>query len=145
MESPAPDVLMKPRAIGTERLRQVWQNRQPKVGPVAVGPLIRAFVKDWGLERPSPLAALHSVWGELVGVELSRHSRLEGFRRGTLRVVVDSAAHMSELQTLVRSGLTDRIVERFDQRPISSIRLRLGHHPGRKPTIGGKRLKGKGS
>ena len=136
---------MKPRVIGTDWLRQVWQNRQPKVGPVAVGPLIRAFVKAQGLDHSSPLAALRSIWGELVGVELSRHSRLEGLRRGTLRVVVDSAAHMSELQTLVRSGLTDRIVERFDQRPISSIRLRLGHYPGRKITIGGKRLKGRGS
>ena len=145
MESPVPDVLMKPRAIATDQLQQVWQNRQPKAGPIAVGPLIRAFVKDQGLDHPSPLAALRSIWGELVGVELSRHSRLEGFRRGSLRVVVDSAAHMSELQTLVRSGLTERIAERFDQRPISSIRLRLGHHTDQKVTRGGRKLKGKGS
>ena len=99
-----------------------------------MGTLIRAFIKAQGLDRPSPLAVLRSTWDELVGSELSRHSRLEGFRRGTLRVVVDSAAHMSELQTLIRSGLTEQIAERFDQRPISSIRLRLGHQLRRRVT-----------
>ena len=120
----------------------MWQNHQPIAGPVAVGTLVRAFIKDQGLDRPSPLAALRNIWDELVGSELSRHSRLEGFRRGTLRVVVDSAAHMSELQTLLRSGLTERLTEQFDQRPISNIRLRLGHQPSRRTTGASRKPKG---
>jgi len=128
----------------TDQLRAVWQNHQPIAGPVAVGTLVRAFIKDQGLDRPSPLAALRNIWDELVGSELSRHSHLEGFQRGTLRVVVDSAAHMSELQTLIRSGLTGRLAERFDQRPISNIRLRLGHQSSRKATGAGRKPKGKG-
>ena len=91
-----------------------------------LGAVVRALVEAEGLNKPSPLANLRGIWRELVGVELSRHSRLEGLRRGTLRVEVDSAAHMAELKGLVQGGLAKRLSERFEDGSLRAIRLRLG-------------------
>ena len=113
-------------AVRTDQLRQAWQNRQPRGEPVRLGVLVKALVQAEGLKEVSPLAGLQDVWEQQVGPELSKHSRLEGFRRGTLRVEVDSAAHMAELKGLVQDGLTDRLNEWSQERAIKSIHLRLG-------------------
>ena len=91
-----------------------------------LGVVVRALVQAEGLNKPSPLANLEGIWRELVGVELSRHSRLEGLRRGMLRVEVDSAAHMAELKGLVQGGLAKQLSERFEDGALRAIRLRLG-------------------
>ncbi len=87
---------------------------------------MRALMRAEGLDKPSPLANLQGIWEELVGVELGRHSRLEGLRRGTLRVEVDSAAHMAELRGLVQAGLAEQLSERCEDRAVRAIRLKLG-------------------
>ena len=109
-----------------EQLQRVWQNRQPRSGPVRLGAVVQALVQTEGLNKPNPLASLQGHWDEQVGPELSRHSRLEGLRRGTLRVEVDSAAHMVELKGMVQGGLTKQLSECFEDRAIRTIRLRLG-------------------
>ena len=114
------------RAVSPAQLERAWQNRQAKGTAVRLGEIVRAFVRVEGLDRPSPLAELCGIWEELVGLELSRHSRLEGLRRGTLRVEVDSAAHMAELKILVQGGLAGRLGARAEAQAVRSIRLRLG-------------------
>lgn len=118
---------MRHTAFSTDQLQRVWQNRQSRANPVRVGPLVQALLKSEHLDGSDPLAQLSKVWAEAVGPELSRHSRPEALRRGTLRVAADSAAHMAELQSLVRAGLAERIAENFEQRPVKRIRVRLGH------------------
>lgn len=121
------DVRTNRSAVSADQLRQAWQNRQPSREPVRLGVLVRALVHAEGLNKPtSPLASLGTIWEELVGVELSRHSRLEGLRRGTLRIQVDSAAHMAELKGLVQGGLAKQLSERFEDGALRTIRLRLG-------------------
>ena len=117
---------MNKPAVSVEQLRRAWQNRQPSREPVRLGVLVRALVQAQGLNKPSPLAHLQEIWDEQVGPELSGHSRLEGFRRGTLRVEVDSAAHMAELNALVQVGLAEQLSERFEDWTVKAIRLRLG-------------------
>ena len=112
--------------ISADQLRQTWQNRQCRRDPVPVGQFVRALLKAKQLDGPNPLNDLRIVWADAVGPELSRHSRPEALRRGTLRVRVDSAVHLAELESLVRAGLAKRIAAAFDQRPIKTIRLRLG-------------------
>ena len=136
---------MKIKAPATDQLKQAWQNRQQRGGFASVGTLVRALIKSQGLDRPSPLAALRSVWEDMVGSELSQHSSLEGVRRGSLRVLVDSAVHMAELQTLIRAGLAERLGERYSERPISQIRLRLGHCSTRRAAGSARRSKRKES
>ena len=107
-------------------MQRVWQSRQPSKQPVRLGVLVRALVHTAGLNRPRPLPSLENIWEELVGAELSRHSRLEGLRGATLRVEVDSAAHMAELKGLVQGGLAKQLSERFEDGALRAIRLRLG-------------------
>ena len=129
---------MRRASVSTDQLQQTWQNRQSRTNAVPVGALVRALVKSEGLDRPSPLADLRRVWAEAIGPELSRHSRPQGLRHGTLSVLVDSAAHLAELQSLTRAGLVEQVSSRFDHRPIKKIRLRLGHtkEPNKKNTEG---------
>ena len=117
---------MNKSVASVKQLQQTWQNRQPSRDPVRLGVLVQALVQAEGLDKPSPLASLQSIWEELVGVELSRHSRLEGLRRGTLRVEVDSAAHMAELKELVQGVLAEQLSERSEDWTVRAIRLRLG-------------------
>ena len=117
---------MNKPAVSVEQLRRVWQSRQPSSEPVRLGVLTRALVQAQGLNKPSPLAYLQGIWDEQVGPELSRHSRLEGFRLGTLRVEVDSAAHMAELSALVQVGLAQQLTELSEDWTVKTIRLRLG-------------------
>ena len=117
---------MNKPTFSVEQLRQAWQNRQRGTGAVSIGTLVRSLVQTEGLDKPSPLASLQGHWDEQVGLELSRHSRLEGLRRGTLRVEVDSAAHMVELKGLVQAGLAKQLSECFEDRVVKTIRLRLG-------------------
>ena len=119
---------MRRTAFSTDQLQQIWRNRQARAKPVQVGSLVQALLKAERLDGSDPLAELHDLWAQIVGPELSRHSRPDALRRGTLRVMVDSAAHMAELQCLVRAGLVNKIAEQFNKRPIKTIRLRLGYN-----------------
>ena len=131
--------MQKSPAVSTERLRYVWQNRQRHGEPVRLGPVVQALVAAEGLDKPSPLMDLRCVWEELVGLELSRHSRVDSLSRGVLRVEVDSAVHMAELKGLAQAGLAERMRARFDQRAIKSIRLRLGSERSRGARSKGQR------
>ncbi len=120
------DVYMNKPTVSAEQLRRAWQNRQPRSEAVRLGVLVRSLVQSQGLNKPSPLAGLQELWDQQVGSELSRHSRLEGLRRGALRVEVDSAAHMVELKGLVQGGLAKQLSECCEDKVIRTIRLKLG-------------------
>ncbi len=131
---------MNKPTVSEEQLQHAWQNRQRGTGAVPLGVIVRSLVQAEGLNKPSPLASLQGLWDEKVGLELSRHSRLEGLRRGTLRVEVDSAAHMVELKGLVQAGLAKQLSDCFEDRAIRTIRLKLGSQgPIRRPARPNKR------
>lgn len=129
------------RTASPEQLDRAWQNRQAKAQPVRLGQIVRALVRAEGLDKPSPLIELRSTWEELVGPELSNHSCLEGLRRGTLRVKVDSAPHMAELKILVQGGLAGRLAQQPQAHAVRTIRLRLGSQG--KPATGSRRTQKK--
>ena len=108
-------------------MESVWQNRQTKGGALRIGPLVKSLIKAQGLDRPNSLGELNGIWGELVGEQFSRHTRLEAFRNSTLRVVVNSAAHMAELKMMVADGLAEQISAQLGEQSVKAIRLRLGH------------------
>jgi len=116
----------KESAASGEQLRWAWQNRQAGSEPVRLSVVVRALIRAEGLDKPGALVSLQGVWEELVGVELGRHSQLKGLRHGTLRVEVDSAAHMAELRGLIQAGLAEQLSERCEDMGVRSIRLKLG-------------------
>ncbi|NQU76757.1 MAG: DUF721 domain-containing protein, partial [Planctomycetes bacterium] len=56
---------------------------------------------------------LAEAWDEVVPEEVRQHTALEGFCRGTLTVMVDSASHRFKLEMLLRGGLQRALAERF--------------------------------
>ncbi len=83
------------------RLRQ-WRNRPP--ADVSMGFLKKFFKQE--IERPhSQVAAIVTLWEQHVPAALNAHCRLESFRRGVLKVAVDSSEHLYELDRLLREGL----------------------------------------
>ncbi|NQU76194.1 MAG: DUF721 domain-containing protein, partial [Planctomycetes bacterium] len=85
-----------------KQLKTAWQNRQPTdymthlSGPLAI------LMKHTLGKRVKQLGTLAEAWDEVVPEEVRQHTALEGFCRGTLTVMVDSASHRFKLEMLLR-------------------------------------------
>ena len=63
------------------------------------------------VERPhKQLSSILPVWESLVPENLVKHTRLDSFARGVLRVSVDSSPRLFELDRLLRSGLQRQLM-----------------------------------
>jgi predicted nucleic acid-binding Zn ribbon protein len=56
------------------------------------------FLKANGLQGAGKRQQLESAWSRIVGLELVRHTRVLGFRRGTVEIGVESSALMNEIR-----------------------------------------------
>ena len=79
------------------------QRRQKPAGPEEkpVTPLksaLNAFLKANGLQGAVKHPQLDSAWGRIVGPEFVRHTRVLGFRKGTVEIGVESSALMNEIR-----------------------------------------------
>ena len=84
------------------------------------------FMRRVVIPRRKKLSQLGDAWRELLPAEIVEHSCLESFRGGQLRVLVDSAAHMAELNLLIREGLSEQIRQMCPNLPLSKIKLVRG-------------------
>ena len=66
--------------------------------PGLLADAIAGFLKESGLGRGDANAQGFAAWSRSLGPELSRRARPVAFHGGELRVEVDSAAHLHELQ-----------------------------------------------
>ena len=96
------------------QLRTVWQQRQMHDRTVPLSEPLTQFVKRTLARRVRQLSRISELWDELVPEEINRHTALEGFQRGVLSVMVDSASHRFQLRTLLASGLQEQLQSRFD-------------------------------
>jgi len=95
------------------QLHTIWQQRQWDDGAIPLAQPLAALMKYTLGKRVRQLSQLAEVWDEVIPESIADHTALESFRRGVLTVVVDSAPHRFQLQTLLRGGLTDMLRERF--------------------------------
>jgi hypothetical protein len=112
-----------PRDGQLERLRG-WRNwRQPDLSMK----FIKAqFKRD--IEKPyKQLGDLATIWERHVPAPLLPHTRLESLARGTLRIVVDSSAHLYELDNLLRNGLERTLVIEHKGPAFRKVQLRVGN------------------
>ena len=103
-------------------LRTVWQQRQFDDRIAPLGQPLATLMKRVLAKRVRQLGALGRVWDQCVPQALQSHTALESFHRGVLTVMVDSAAHRYQLQTLLTGGLLKEIRSRFSG-PLNKIRL----------------------
>ena len=107
------------------QLRTVWQQRQ-FADPIApLGEPLAFFMKHQLARRVKQLSRLAEIWDEIIPDSIAEHTALEGFHRGTLTVIVDSASHRFQLQTLLLGGLLKELQSRFSG-ALNKVRLEPG-------------------
>ncbi|HDZ21214.1 MAG TPA: DUF721 domain-containing protein [Phycisphaerae bacterium] len=104
------------------QLQAIWQRRQRPLRAAPLAQPLGNLMKHTLGKRARQLGKLSEVWDELIPPELRDHTALEGFYRGVLTVMVDSAAHRFNLQTLLTGGLLKEIRARCPE-AINKIRL----------------------
>ncbi len=104
------------------QLRTVWQQRQFNDRAMPLSQPIGILMKHTLAKRAKQLGQLSEIWDEVVPEEIAEHTALEGFHRSVLTVMVDSAPHRYQLQTLLAGGLTKEIQSRFPG-ALNKIRL----------------------
>ena len=104
------------------QLRTVWQQRQfdDRIAPLSQP--LGAFMKRVLAKRVRRLSRLAAIWDEVIPPQIGEHTALESFNGGVLRVLVDSAPHRFQLQTLLSGGLQREIQRRFEG-PLNKVRL----------------------
>jgi len=104
------------------QLRTIWQQRQANFRPARLDEPLAMLMKHTLGKKVRQLGALAGAWDEVIPEEIAEHTALEGFNRGVLTVIVDSAAHRFQLQTLLDGGLLRALRERFSA-AINKVRL----------------------
>jgi len=99
--------------------------RAPEV-PEALGPELIAFFKTSVQKRQTKLEKVADVWSKLVPELLNEHCALEGFTRGTLTVLVDTASHLYELKQLLLAGLEKQLVTACAGSGLKKVALKRG-------------------
>lgn len=106
------------------RQQQLWRPREAL--PRSLKANVDMFMRQAVIPRQKKLAQLARGWVELLPEELVEHSCLEDYRAGRLRVLVDSAPHLAELDMLVRERLLDQLRQVCPGVPLWQIRLVRG-------------------
>jgi predicted nucleic acid-binding Zn ribbon protein len=104
------------------QLRTVWQQRQFNDRVANLGQPLAVLMKHTLARRFRQLSRLAAIWDELIPESIRDHTALDSFSGGVLTVVVDSAPHRFQLQTLLRGGLLRAIQANFSG-AINKVRL----------------------
>jgi hypothetical protein len=78
--------------------RRTPNRPRPADGVTSIKSALSAFLKANRLRGPARRPLLESAWSRIVGAEFVRHTRVLGFRKGTLEIGVESSALMTEIQ-----------------------------------------------
>lgn len=104
------------------KLRTVWQQRQFNDRSVPLSQPLAVLMKHVLAKRARQVGKISRIWDSVIPHPIRDHTALESFHRGNLTVMVDSAAHRYQLQTLLTGGLMEEIRNRFAG-PLNKIRL----------------------
>jgi hypothetical protein len=107
------DVAAGVRVMDDAQLRTIWQQRQMGGDADHLSFPLTVLLKRTLEPRVRQLSKLAEIWDQVVPEAINRHTALERFHRGVLTVLVDSAAHRFQLDTLLRGGLQKAIQARF--------------------------------
>lgn len=92
----------------------------------ALGEEMIAFFRQSVQKRQTKLAIIAKYWEALVPALINEHCALEGLTRGTLTVLVDSAAFLYELKQLLLAGLEKQLLIACKSAGLRKITLRFG-------------------
>ncbi|MBT3199767.1 MAG: DUF721 domain-containing protein [Phycisphaerales bacterium] len=104
------------------QLRTLWLQKQPHERTSHLAESMTILMKHKLGKKVRQLSKLAAVWDEVLPSTVRHHTALESFQRGVLTVMVDSASHRYQLQTLLTAGLMKEIQTRFNG-PLNKVRL----------------------
>jgi len=94
--------------------------------PREVGEIIEALVHGGRLKREKRTRGVERLWREVAPPEVAAHTRAERFQKGTLVVVCDSSALLSELANFHRAELLAKLRETCKTRFIARLDFKIG-------------------
>ena len=98
----------------------------PPEVPDPLGPELISFFKTSVQKRQTKLEKIADCWQQLVPELINEHCALEGLTRGTLTVLVDTAAHLYELKQLLLAGLEKQLLTACKSTGLRKITLKRG-------------------
>ena len=104
------------------KLRTIWHQRQFMDLTSHLSVPLTMLIKHKLAKRVRQVSKLAAIWDHVVPKEIGEHTALESFQKGMLTVIVDSASHRFQLQTLLTGGLMREIQARF---PAALNKIRL--------------------
>ena len=109
-----------------ERLQRVHRQRQVKSRVKPLGNLVDHILGRLVLPKQAEIEALRRAWQELLPKELQLHSCLESLNRGQLRILVDNASSLYELNLMAEEGLLEQIRQASPKVRVSRIKFVRG-------------------
>ena len=109
-----------------EYLRQIQQRRTKSPRAIRLGKNVAAFMKHVVEPRQKKLTAVAQAWNALLPVELAEHTCVEELNRGRLKVLVDSAPHLHELNMLLRDDLLEQLRQACPSVHLWRVKLERG-------------------
>lgn len=91
-----------------------------------LGPAVVDFFKKSVAKRQTKFGKLADVWQALIPSPLVEHTALESFAKGSLTVLVDSAAHLYELKQLLLAGLEKQLLVACKSTGLRKVALKQG-------------------
>jgi len=107
-----------------QRLYRVKQSSAPDDSTLGLEMI--AYFNQTVQKRQTKLGKISEVWAQLVPETLLTHSMIESYHRGTLVVLVDTAAHLYELKQLLLAGLEDQLLLACKTFSLRKINLKPG-------------------
>ena len=104
------------------RLRTIWHQRQFRENSAHLSEPLTLLMKHTLGKKVRQLGKLSEIWDTTVPEEITSHTALESFSRGTLTVTVDTSAHRFQLRTLLNGGLMKILQQQFSG-ALNRIRL----------------------
>ena len=122
-----------PRATPRQRVLAAWHGRD--LAPIekaradrarSASEVVTRVLGDLRIDRRRAEAEVVKVWNSLLDPVLAAHAQPIGLRKGTLFVVVDSSAWLSEIVRYRQKEILDRLRHSFGTELIKRISFRVG-------------------
>jgi hypothetical protein len=99
---------------------------QPTTAPKRLGDAAVEYFNSSVRRRLDGLSRISTQWESIIPQSVNQHCILESFSSGTLRVSVDSSAHLYLLKQLLLAGVQQQIIEACRGSGLRRIVLRAG-------------------
>ncbi len=90
--------------------------------PRMLGEVLAGLMRRRGLAERSASRELDLAWQEIVGPEISRHSRPGRLRAGVLEILVTNSAVLERLRSFLHQEILEQVRRRLPRSEIRSIR-----------------------